>query len=180
MTSYARPGQPPIPVTNRGIDTFASDADSIVINGHSVTDSMVIVLDLNHPLPSMRELENAAYMGIGKVQARRIDAAMERGDLAELQQLLDQGSRPLKFTQFLTPPEEHQLFKAQNSVAPILRGLYAWDLVHNLDLSDAEASRETSRVLSGFNTTPKNVINALNSIRSKIDKYEPENLPWLW
>ncbi|MNP87431.1 hypothetical protein D3C76_1883190 [compost metagenome] len=52
--------------------------------------------------------------------------------------------------------------------------------MHNLDLSDAEASRETSRVLSGFNTTPKNVINALNSIRSKIDKYEPENLPWLW
>lgn len=177
ISFYSRPGRSPIPVTNKYLHGFSTDIDSVVINGQQLTDSVVVVFDFNNP-PSKRDIANVALAASGMVSARRMAAAMGKGDFAELQRLTSRSTPPLELSDYLPLPTEHQLFKAQNSVAPILRGLYAWDLVHESKLTAAEAARKTTEDLSGLNTTEKNVINALSSISSKINEYAPSLLPW--
>lgn len=177
---YQRPGRSPIRVTNRRVRSFSTDVDKVLINGDLVTDSVVIIFDFNTPAPSRREIVNAAYSSRGLVQSRLLASAWSKGNLAEIERLLEEPAPRIAFADLFDPVEDHQLFKAQTSVAPLLRGLYAWDLVNDKRLSDAESSRITADTLRGMGTTARNVINALKTVRHKVNTYTPEMLPWIY
>jgi hypothetical protein len=64
--------------------------------------------------------------------------------------------------------------------APLIRGLFAWDLHHDQGLSKAQACRVTAEKRPGMGTTPRSVNNALISVGEKINGYQPEQLPWIF
>lgn len=179
-TFYNRPGQSPIPISNRSVRSFTTDVDEVTINGKRVTDSVVVVFDSETPAPSRREIMNAAYSGRGMIRARRLAQAMEKGDYARLQRLLDEPSPATDFVDLFEPVQAHKLFKTLTSVAPLIRGLFAWDLHYDQGLSKAQACRVTAEKLPGMGTTPRSVNNALISVGEKINGYQPEQLPWIF
>ncbi|MFB3301672.1 hypothetical protein [Pseudomonas sp. AMR01] len=119
---YNRPGQSPIPVSNRSVRSFTTDVDEVIINGKRVTDSVIVVFDSETPAPSRREIVNAAYSGRGMIRARRIADARAKGDYARLQRLLDEPSPATDFVDLFEPVQAHKLFKTLTSVAPLIRG----------------------------------------------------------
>jgi hypothetical protein len=80
------------------------------------------------------------------------------------------------------PSRDHQLMKGQNSFAPMLKGLYGWDLVQK-GKSLAASHRKTASAFGNGKDEPdeseiRNAKTGFDVVETRIKDYEPARLPW--
>jgi len=182
ISSISNPVRMPRRVTERRIWNFSTDDHEIRVDGHPLKDRVVFAFDLLKPLPSIREIEKAIWSAHGLAQAQRSLAMLEAGIFPdEIQSAWTKdGAFDIKRA-ITTLPEEYKLMVAQNSVRPLIFGLCCWDLVAD-GQTDAQACKKAVSKLVGNKGKPdysqKRAMYGLKLVRSKIEAYEPDQLPW--
>lgn len=193
VTSFINPVRIPRKVPNNPVCAYTTDEYPITINGHVLEDTLFLALDLNKPLPPIREIERALKAKYDSVQAIRNWNSLQSGLIPDsmLDRLENNTSKQTSLQHNLaeitrlhtTPPEEHQLMVEHRSAASWILGLYSWDLA-STGLTDAQACRHARENLVGNDGkeiyNQKKVIDNLRRVvRPKIEAYEPTNLPWI-
>lgn len=184
FTVASCPVRIPLRVHPRKIWAYDSDSDDIVINGHRFQNSVVLAFDVNKRMPSMREVELALRQVMEAARGPRTESVLVNGGIVpdEISLWNDENLSSAVPSLMVPPSRDHQLMKGQNSFAPMLKGLYGWDLVQK-GKSMAASHRQTASAFGNGKDEPdeseiRNVKTGFDVVETRIKDYEPARLPW--
>lgn len=168
------PTRVPMRVHRDGLEVISTEQFYIRVNDYMLANKIVLLVDLDKPIPSMRRVEEAIYSVHQQVRAVRNYEQLEQGIVPDdlLRESKDLENNPM--LRHLISPQEHQIVTAYNSVEPLLRGLCAFDLVAS-GMADAAACKAVAHDLACGQQV---VTYALKDVRRRVDRYEPSELPW--
>lgn len=183
VSTFMNPVRIPLKVHVERVNVFSTDDHKVIIDGLILKDHLVLKVDLNKPLPSMRQIELKFRLAQIKTLAERNFANLQAGIISE--DILSENARSeVSDIQklILTLPEEHELMVQQTSAAPLIYGLYCWDFVIQ-GKTDAQACKLAVEKLLSISGEPldieRRVLYGLQKVvRPKIEAYEPCQLPW--
>jgi len=159
----------------------ASDYE-IIVNGNVLSNRFLLDFDLSKPMPTMREVELALRMAYSAERSRRMDAMLTSGIIDDASVFDNDEIKCGEIIKLsISPPEEHQLMIAQNSVRPLIFGLYGWDLIRSGKNKTDAANQSLKDLLPHSGRQDYSLRRSqygIEIVQEKIDSYTPSMLPW--
>lgn len=174
VNSVPFPTRVPKRVYRDGLEVTTTDQHDIRVGDTLLTNKLVLVLDLEKPIPTMRRIEATINSVHGLVRSRRNFDQLRQGIVPDSLLREREGVDIDPLLLHLMPTSELRIIKGYNSVAPLLRGLFAFDLVA-AGMADSVACEAAAR---DFDCMPKSVKYSLKQVRKLVIEYEPDKLPW--
>lgn len=167
-----------VPIRLGGAPPFVivdTQENAVVIDGSQVQNSLVIVLDLDAPMPSLNALR---YALASRMNSIKLDK--DWADLIEGKVPLKRPREEVNFSWLLHPAKDLVLATAPKAIETMLRGLCC---LANRSVSNSirDAIEKTVEDLEavGPEVTYEKVEYAYSLARKQCDDYHPGLLPWL-
>lgn len=176
----ANPVRIPQRLTKRKFRDWSSNDHQITVNGNVLSNSFLLDFDLSKPMPKMREVELALRTAYNSERLRKMDA-MLTSEIINDPSVFDNDEIGCMTKLMISPPEEHQLMVAQNSVRPLIFGLYCCDLIHAGNSKTEAANQALKDLLSNSGRQDYNLRRAqygIEVVQEKINNYNSSILPW--